>query len=447
MPTIAAIATPPGEGAIALLRISGVAAVSIVEKLFRGKEKPSLMESRRLYFGTMVEENEVLDEVLLTIFRAPQSYTGEDVVEISCHGGSFLAARLLKAILIAGARMARPGEFTQRAYLHGKMDLTKAEAIMDVITAQTLRAQRSATEQLSGRLGQEIAILRADLLAAVAHLEAFIDFPEDDIAPETGHALHQRLEQSRQQLLRLLATADEGRLLREGLSLVLAGAPNVGKSSLLNCLLGRERAIVSATPGTTRDTIEETATLGGFPFRVVDTAGLRQTDDAIEQEGVLRAERLIANADLCLHLVDATDIGGSFTPPIAQELLVLNKIDLVENRASLQQAYPEALSISCVTGEGIEELIKAIIARVTGRDSSITEQVSSSLAINARHQACLQRAMTALETAITLLETEQPPELVAVELHAALQAVGEVVGVAGTEEILGEIFGNFCIGK
>ena len=445
--TIAAIATPTGDGAIALLRISGSQAMSIADTLFRGKEKPSLMEARRLYFGTIVEGREMLDEVLLTVFRAPHSYTGEDVVEISGHGGSLIASRLLKAILTAGARMARPGEFTQRAYLHGKMDLTQAEAIMDVITAQTLRSQRAATEQLAGRLGQEIALLRADMLSAVAHLEAFIDFPEEDITPETGLALRHRLEQSQQQLLRLLATADEGRLLREGISIALCGAPNAGKSSLLNRLLRRDRAIVHALPGTTRDTIEEAASLGGFPFRLIDTAGLRETEDAIEQEGVVRAERLIKAADLCLHLIDAGCDTASIIPLTQDELLVFNKIDLVTDRDQLLVLYPKAIFISCITGEGIDNLITAIVSRVTGQSSTIVEQAPSAVAINARHQACLQRALASLQATMNLLEKNQPAELSAVELHAALQAVGEVVGAAGTEEILGEIFGNFCIGK
>lgn len=347
--------------------------------------------------------------------------------------------------------MARAGEFTQRAYLHGKMDLTQAEAVMDLIQAQTTRAQHVAAEQLSGRLGKEIALLKADLLAAVAHLEAFIDFPEDDISPETGRALQERLEKSRHHLLRLLATAPEGRLVREGLSLALCGAPNAGKSSLLNALLGRDRAIVTPIAGTTRDLLEEMASLSGFPFRLIDTAGLRDTKELIEQEGIARTHQAMASADLTLHLVDVTQLENGFENPLRplqpQELLVLNKIDLLSDGTALRTAYPEAVLLSCKTEEGLEELKAAIISRVTGNLPTMGEQASSAFAINARHQACLQQALTSLSSVLELFETEQPPELLAVELHAALQAIGDVVGESNTEDILGEIFGSFCIGK
>lgn len=445
--TIAAIATPPGEGAVALVRLSGPEAIAMVAPLFQGRVPLSSMKPRHLYLGKIIDQNKVIDEVLLAIFKAPQSYTGEEMVEISCHGGSLISAHLLEVILHAGARMARAGEFTQRAYLHGKMDLTQAEAVMDLIQAQTARAQHVATEQLAGRLGKEIAHLKADLLAAVAHLEAFIDFPEDDISPETGRALQERLEKSRHKLLRLLATAPEGRLVREGLSLALCGAPNAGKSSLLNTLLGRDRAIVTPIAGTTRDLLEEMASLSGFPFRLIDTAGLRETEELIEQDGIARARQAMASADLTLHLVDVTQLEASIIPLQPQELLVLNKIDLLSDSTALRAAYPEAVFLSCKTEEGLEELKAAIISRVTGNLPTMGEQASSAFAINARHQACLQRALTSLNSVLELFETEQPPELLAVELHTALQALGDVVGESNTEDILGEIFGNFCIGK
>ena len=445
--TIAAIATPPGEGAVALVRLSGPEAIAIVAPLFQGRVPCSAMKPRYLYLGKIVDQEKFIDEVLLVIFQAPHSYTGEEMVEISCHGGSLISARLLQALLHGGARMARAGEFTQRAYLHGKMDLTQAEAVMDLIQSQTARAQHVATEQLAGRLGKEIALLKADLLAAVAHLEAFIDFPEDDISPEVGRALQERLEKTRHHLLRLLATAPEGRLVREGLSLALCGAPNAGKSSLLNALLGRDRAIVTPIAGTTRDRLEEMASLGGFPFRLIDTAGLRETEELIEQEGIARTHQAMASADLTLHLVDVTQLEESVIPLQPQELLVLNKIDLLSDGMALRTAYPEAVLLSCKTGEGLEELKTAIITRVTGNPATMGEQSSSAFAINARHQACLQRSLTSLTSVLELFENEQPPELLAVELHAALQALGDVVGESHTEDILGEIFGNFCIGK
>lgn len=447
--TIAAIATPPGEGALAVIRISGQRALEVADMIFRGRKIPSRAEERRVLLGRIIDpgnnqHEEVLDEVLLTVFRNPRSYTGEDLVEISGHGGPVVASRVLGAVLAAGARMARPGEFTERAFHNGKLDLTQAEAVMDLINAQTDRSAKAAAGQLEGRLGAEINALRAGLLGTVAHLEAFIDFPEEGIDPESGDALRKRMESVEARLNRLLATANEGRLLREGITLALCGAPNAGKSSLLNRLLGADRAIVSETAGTTRDTIEERASLGGYPFRVIDTAGLRETEDPVEREGVERARRAAVNADLRIHLVDAADRSSPREPLFEDELLVLNKIDLLGKRDAMAEGIP----ISCRTGEGIEALVAAILAKVTGRSPSApVEAAPDAMAINTRHRDCLRKARGHLAAAIALLESGEPPELVAVELRSALGDVGEIVGEAGTEEILGKIFSSFCIGK
>ncbi len=440
--TIAALATPPGEGALAVIRISGPKALAVADRVFRAPVSPSSLEERRVAFGRVVDsKGGLIDEVLLTVFRNPRSYTGEDLVEISGHGGPVVATRVLEAALQAGARVARPGEFTERAFLNGKLDLTRAEAVMDLISAQTPRAARAAAGQLEGRLGVEIHALRGELLESVAHLEAFIDFPEEGIDPESGAALGRRMEKIGERLTRLLATANEGRLLREGITLVLCGSPNAGKSSLLNKLLGAERAIVSETAGTTRDTIEERASLGGYPFRVIDTAGLRETADPVEMEGVRRARHAAENADIKIHLVDASQGDRRPTPLFEDELLVFNKIDIAED-----QPLPSGgIRISCLRGDGMEELVGAIVAKATG--SSKGEAAPDGHAINARHQDCLRRAASALEAAVVLLGAGEPPELVAVELRSALGAVGEVVGEAGTEEILGKIFSSFCIGK
>ena len=442
--TIAAIATPPGEGALAVIRISGEKALAVADAVFRAAKAPSATEERRVVFGKIVDAaGGVLDEVLLTIFRNPRSYTGEDLVEISGHGGPMVASRVLAAVLAAGARMARPGEFTERAFHNGKLDLTQAEAVMDLIHAQTDRAAKAAAGQLEGRLGLEIHALRAQLLETVAHLEAFIDFPEEGIDPESGEVLRKRMESVRGHLEGLLATANEGRLLREGITLALCGAPNAGKSSLLNRLLGMERAIVSETAGTTRDTIEERASLGGYPFRVIDTAGLRETEDPVEREGVARARRAAEAADLRIHILDAAEQNNPPAPLFADELLVLNKVDLVANR----DALPHGIQISCRTGEGVEPLVQAILAKATGRSSPLGESAPDLTAINTRHRDCLLKAHRHLDASIALLESGEPPELVAVELRSALGDVGEIVGEAGTEEILGKIFSSFCIGK
>lgn len=449
--TIAALATPPGEGALAVIRISGPQSLVVADAVFQGTKGPSNIQERNLTFGRIIDaKGEVIDEVLLTVFRNPRSYTGEDLVEISGHGGSLVASRVLAAVLEAGARMARPGEFTERAFLNGKLDLTQAEAVMDLISAGTPRAARAAAAQLEGRLGQEIHALRGELLECVAHLEAFIDFPEEGIDPESGVALRRRMERIAERFAILLATADEGRLLREGITLALCGAPNAGKSSLLNRLLGAERAIVNETPGTTRDTIEERASLGGYPFRVIDTAGLRETVDAVEQEGVRRAKYAAEQADIRIHLVDASSLTDATTIPsplFDDEILVYNKSDLLADR----DALPGEIVISCRTGEGIESLIQTITSKVTGHSkgekAAYGENVQDGAAINARHQGCLKRASSSLEAAMALLGAGDPPELVAVELRSTLGAVGEVVGEAGTEEILGKIFSSFCIGK
>jgi len=445
--TIAALATPAGVGALAVIRISGSEALAIADKIFHGVSRPSATKERKVLRGRIVgDDEEVIDEVLLTVYRNPKSYTGEDLVEISGHGGTLVAARVLATTLSAGARMARAGEFTERAFLNGKLDLTQAEAVMDLISAQTPRAARAAALQLEGALGSEVRILREELLQCVAHLEAYIDFPEEGIDPESGVALRKRMEGIALHIERLLATACEGILLREGITLALCGSPNAGKSSLMNRLLGTERSIVNATPGTTRDTIEASASLGGYPFRIIDTAGLRETNDPVEQEGVRRARKAAEDADLRIHLVDASTASESVQPLFEDELLLLNKVDLLDDLPSSSLLSPsKAPRISCKTGEGIEELVQVIVQKVTGRSES--EATTHATAISARHRDCLERAHAALKEAIRLLAAEEPPELIAVELRCSLAAVGEIVGDAGTEEILGKIFSSFCIGK
>src|SRR6201981_297646 len=303
--TIAAISTPPGEGAIALVRVSGGNAIQIADKIFRGKEEPSQFVSHVQHLGEIFSaENQLIDQAVVSIHRTPASYTGEDLVEISCHGGTLVTAKVLEACLNAGARAARPGEFTERAFLNGKMDLTQAEAVIDLIRARTDLALRSATEQLEGRLGDQIRKIRDKLIALLAHINASIDFPEEGIEPDQDETLCARLDSIRDDIDVLLKTADQGRVLREGVRVVIYGATNAGKSSLLNRLLGYDRVIVSDTPGTTRDTIEETLNLQGVPIRLLDTAGLRLSENDLEREGIARTEKSLQLADLCLHIVD-----------------------------------------------------------------------------------------------------------------------------------------------
>ena len=440
--TIAAISTAFGEGAIAVLRLSGPRAIAIAEAVFRAKVCVADLRPRVQQFGAIFAGEEKLDDVLLTVFRAPASYTGEDVVEIAGHGGVLVSRRILEVLLRKGARAALPGEFTQRAYLHGKMDLTQAEAVMDLITAQTDLALRAATEQLEGRLGERIRALKELLLELLAHVEAFIDFPDEDIDPDTGEALLRKLDAARTEIDALLATADRGKVLREGVRTVIYGAPNVGKSSLLNLLLGHERAIVSAQPGTTRDVIEEVINLRGIPLRLIDTAGLRESDDEIEQAGMERTRQQVERADLVLRVEEANAERGMPNAECgARTLLVLNKIDLGEH-ASWREV--EAVRISCRSSVGIEALAEAIVQRVTGGQ---TAQRDWSVAINARHRTHLEKARELAEAARTALTTGLSPEFVAEELRGALEAVGAVVGKAESEDVLGKIFSTFCIGK
>ena len=441
--TIAAISTPPGEGAIALVRISGPAAVSIAEKIFRGKKRPSRFASHIQYFGDIVTESGgLIDEVMMSIHRAPASYTGEDVVEISCHGGTLVTAKVLEACLHAGARGARPGEFTERAFLNGKMDLTQAEAVIDLIRARTDLALRSATEQLEGKLGEQIKGIRDSLVDLVAHVEASIDFSEEGIAPDEGNSLRVRLDSVREQIAALLATADHGRILRDGVRVVIYGATNAGKSSLLNRLLGYERVIVSDAPGTTRDTIEETVNLCGVPVRLLDTAGLRTSTSDIEREGIARTERSLQKADLRLHIVDRNAAPPAHFEQNANgnELLVLNKSDLPEHP---EWKNTDALRVSCLTGDRLGALENEILSRISKQNL----RPENALAINMRHRDCLRRALEACDRARKTLDKTFSPEYLSVDLNEALEAVGEVIGTIGVEQILDSVFGQFCIGK
>ncbi|MGK0187677.1 MAG: tRNA modification GTPase [Verrucomicrobiales bacterium] len=446
--TVAAISTAPGLGAVALLRVSGNNAVAIATKAFKGHTSPENATPRMQYFGSIVDQSGVtVDQVLMTVFRAPASYTGEDLVEIGCHGGVLVTRQILDILFAAGARPAEPGEFTQRAFLNGKMDLTQAEAVMDLISAQTSLALRSANEQLEGHLGKRMDDAREDLLNVLAHVEAYIDFPEEDIAPETSTELTARLQTVIILLDGLLATANRGRILREGIRTVICGAPNVGKSSLLNVLLGFERAIVSDVPGTTRDTIEETIQVQGLPLRLVDTAGVHDASDAIEKEGIQRTQKQLDTADLVIEVVDAHQANsGRITLPDnsnSKHLLVLNKADLGFHD-DWKKNVDQGIALSCTTRDGLDALADRVFTLLA---SDVGESSSSMVAINARHQSCMMRSRDYLIAAVKAMEAGESPEFTALEIRSALDAVGEVVGKVDVEELLGVIFGSFCIGK
>jgi len=447
--TIAAISTAFGEAAISVLRVSGPQAFGIAEKVFRGVAAVNELKPRYQHYGRIVDAADAtIDSVLLCLFKGPASYTGEDVVEISGHGGILVTRRIYDLLLAQGARAAEAGEFTQRAFLNGKMDLTQAEAVMDLIHAQSELALKAASQQLEGRLGHEAEQLREDLIGLVAHLEAYIDFPEEDIDPDTGAAMVARMEGLVARLQALLDTADHGRILRSGARTVICGEPNVGKSSLLNLLTGVDRAIVSPQAGTTRDTIEEMLHIHGLPFRLVDTAGLREhTSDFIEATGMERTRKELERADVIIEVVD-----GSQEKSAAQRvelpagveqkhLLVLNKADQGVHESWTTEI---AIKLSCKTGEQLETLRLAMKDKVWSGAGASSAQL---VAINARHQHCFMTAKDAMQRAAAAMQEGLAPEFVAVDVREALQAVGEVTGRVDVEEILGVIFSRFCIGK
>ncbi len=452
--TIAAIATPLGEAGLAIVRISGPEALKIADACFQpaGKSaaKPSSALTHTVHFGHIVRRGQPVDEVLLTVMRAPRTFTREDVVEVACHGGILPAKLVLDTVLENGARTAEPGEFTRRAFLNGRIDLAQAEAVSDLIHSRTDLALRAANEQLAGKLSQRINTLRDEMLETLAHIEAHIDFPDEDIAPDTRKQLVARLEHAVAFMEELLRTADEGQILRRGLRAAILGRPNVGKSSLLNQLLGRDRAIVSAIPGTTRDTIEETANIRGLPVIFVDTAGLREARDEIEIEGIQRSRRALEEAELILHVFDASEpeptTAESQLGEVAgkKRIVVFNKMDLQPHAPASAVDASAMVRVSCLTGEGIEALKDAIKECVwSGEIKAEMLQVM----INSRHQEALNRARLASLRTLEALVSDQTLELVALDLRIAVNAVGEVVGKTTTEDLLDQIFSRFCIGK
>ncbi len=452
--TIAAIATPLGEGGLAVIRLSGTNAFAIADKCFlpfgKSAVPPSAAPTHTIHYGKINRNGRSVDEVMLAVMRGPRTLTREDVVEITCHGGLLPARLVLETVLENGARLAEPGEFTRRAFLNGRIDLAQAEAVADLISARTELALAAANEQLAGKLSLRINLLRDDLVKTLAHIEAHIDFPDEDIAPDTRTQLLARLARGREFMDELLRTANEGRILRRGIRAAIVGRPNAGKSSLLNQLLGHDRAIVSAIPGTTRDTIEETANIRGLPVVFVDTAGLREAGDEIEAEGIRRSRESLANAEFILQVLDGSE---SLTPAdenylkefaAKKRILVRNKIDL-PSRLSLSEAIKSPVVEVCsISGKGIEAL-KDAIKDLVWKGEIRAEMLQ--VMINARHQEALTRARAAVERAREALQSDQTLELVAMDLRIAMNAVGEIVGKTTTEDLLDSIFSQFCIGK
>jgi len=451
--TICGVSTPAGEGGIGIIRISGERAVEIASSVFRTRSGRALSEasSHTLHYGHVVSPDgkETIDEALASVMRAPATYTREDVVEINCHGGMQPLARTLALVIGRGARQAEPGEFTKRAFLNGRVDLSQAEAVMDVIRSRTELAHKAANEQLLGGLSREIRDLRERLLSLAASVEAAVDFPEEEIELASGEHLRDSLSVVLQSIDAMLASVAAGRILREGFGTAIVGSPNVGKSSLLNALLRSDRAIVTDIPGTTRDVLEEYLHIEGVPVRILDTAGIRHSSDVVEQEGVRRTLAAVREADVVLLVLDGSRNMNDEDRRVLKEagekpaIAVINKADLP--RALEGVARPETqVTVSCKSGQGLAELRKAIASVALSRTRSLREH---GWAINQRHQTALEQARESLQKVLESAAAGLSPEFIALDLRAALDSLGLVIGATYTEDILNRIFDDFCIGK
>ena len=453
--TIAALATAPGKGAIAIVRMSGSKSIEILSCVFAGPKKLDELASGRLMLGRIIFSNNtnVVDKVLVSIYRNPHSFTGENVVEISCHGGTLVVKEILGLLLENGARMANPGEFTQRAFLNGKMDLLQAESVADVIDSQTRYSLMQSQNQLSGKLSERLMHFKARMTKQLALLEIELDFSEDDIEFASRDELIGNIDELLSEIDTLLDTFVYGKVLREGVHLALVGRPNVGKSSILNRLIEEDRAIVSDIPGTTRDVIEEAFDIDGLLFKISDTAGLRITKDEVEKQGVTRTKDVLSKADLILFIVEAgedftrEDIEASKIINDAAEgalvFLLINKTDLHPNQIKVKsdQIFRERIELSAKTGAGFLTLKQKISKQF------LSEDINFAFINKARHQDALRRTKKSLVHAKDSLNNDLSSEYISLDVRSAIDALGEITGEVTTENILNEIFSSFCIGK
>jgi tRNA modification GTPase len=445
--TIIALATPPGVGAISVIRLSGPNSIAAIDNVFNGKIKIGEAKSHTIHYGRIIESSEIIDDVLVSVFRAPNSYTSEDIIEISTHGSPLIAQKIISLIVNnTRVRFAEPGEFTKRAFLNGKMDLTQAEAVADLINSRTVISLRGFRNQLDGLLSSKVYFLRKKLIDISSLIELELDFAEEDIKFVKRTQLIEKIDIIIEEIEILLGSYSFGKIMRDGINVAIVGEPNVGKSSLLNYLLKESRAIVSEIPGTTRDTIREEISIDGFLFRLYDTAGLRSSEDIIEKEGIERSLEAVRKADIILFI---GDVNVGFSSLIEKDLAelnssvrivkVLNKIDL-----GIRGSYSEDFRISAVSGLGIQELLNGI-KNLALRDSSYTEK--SAVVTNIRHYDCLKRANENLLKAKNTAVSKLSGEFLASDFRATEIALAEIIGEVTPEEILNNIFSKFCIGK
>ncbi|WP_346887794.1 tRNA uridine-5-carboxymethylaminomethyl(34) synthesis GTPase MnmE [Clostridium sp. UBA1056] len=453
--TIGAISTSIGEGGIAIVRISGDKAKEVVDKIFQAKNGKSIkdMKSYTMKYGYIIDENNNhIDEVIVSFMKGPRSFTAEDTIEINCHGGVVATNKVLEQVIKQGVRLAEPGEFTKRAFLNGRIDLSQAEAVIDIINAKTDLSMKSALMQSEGAISKEIQELRGKLLSTIAHIEATVDYPEDDLEEVTAEMAIKDLEVIKKEIKEFIETAEEGKILREGLSTVIVGKPNVGKSSLLNALTKENRAIVTDIPGTTRDVIEEYINISGIPIKVIDTAGIRETDDVVEKIGVERSRAKINDADLIILILDSSNDLSEEDKEIINHIsnkkymILLNKSDLNSKitQGNLQNINCKNIySISAKTGEGIDKVRTAI------KDMFFKGEISTNNIIitNTRHKEALLRAYECIESAIDTLNHTFAIDLASIDIRNAWTFLGEITGDSLEENIIDKIFKDFCLGK
>jgi len=456
--TIAAISTSPGEAGIGIVKISGDRALDIISRIFRPYKKKDVknVKTHTLHYGHIVDPDtgEVYDEVLVSIMKKPNTYTREDIVEINCHGGIVVTSKILELVLKQGARLAEPGEFTKRAFLNGRIDLSQAEAVIDIITAKTMLANKYAQKQLSGYLGQKMRKLKDRMMELLAHLLALIDFPEDDVDELERWQMLESAKEILKEIEKLIASAESGRIIREGLKTAIIGKPNVGKSSLLNALLKENRAIVTDIPGTTRDIIEEYLNVKGIPIRLIDTAGIRDTDELVEKIGVEKSKEVLGEADLVLFVIDASRELSKEDYEIFDILtgkniiFVLNKIDLPKkiDEEELRNLTKDGIivEVSTVKKIGLEKLEETIYNLVFKGNVTIGNE---EIITNARHKEALINAKKYMESVVEAIEKGYSEDLITIDLNSALNEIGKITGETATEDVIDQIFERFCVGK
>ncbi|GAE89244.1 tRNA uridine-5-carboxymethylaminomethyl(34) synthesis GTPase MnmE [Acetivibrio straminisolvens] len=454
--TIAAISTPHGTGGVGIIRISGDKAFEIAEKIFKGNRDFKLIRSHTINYGKIVnpENGAVLDEVLLSKMEKPKTFTREDVVEINCHGGMVVLKNILELCIKQGARLAEPGEFTKRAFLNGRIDLSQAEAVIDLINSKTNESSKAAINQLEGKLSQKIKDARRKLIELLAHIEVTVDYPEHDIEEITGQMIYKEIGEIKQKLCDIIKGFEKGRIIREGIDAVIIGKPNVGKSSLLNELSGKSKAIVTDIPGTTRDIIEEYININGIPLRIIDTAGIRETEDVVEKIGVERTHKAINDADLIIMMIDAKrgmdeEDNKILTMLGDKKLIILiNKTDIVDEdqicKIESLLAGKKYIKTSMKEGTGINELESTITELFVQGEVNINEEV---LLTNIRHKNLIDMAVSSIEKAMDAIENFMTLDLVSIDITDAADYLGQITGESVSEDVMHEIFSRFCLGK